>query len=324
MRVDYWSLPPELHAAVTARLGADVASAATQTGGQSGGAAARVALTDGRTAFLKGCSEDHPIAAQYEVEGWFGRKVLPFLDADAATGPAPATPGIPGRFPAPRLTAELRVLGWYVLVFEDIDGHDAAVTDPADLAACLALFRTLAATTYPAAIAHRIPPVSVTLGHLASGWQRIAGDPPPDLDPWARSHLRELCALERGWTAAAGGKTVVHTDLHPGNVLVAPGPTGYAVDWTRPSSGAAWVDPLLFCLRDPALTGPSAPNELPGWFRERYDLPAPLLRSFIAGAAGHWADAARLEAPDYAPGLRAYERDRAAASLAWLRRELER
>ncbi len=311
MRVDYWSLPPEPHAALTDHLGAAVTAAETRSGGQSGGVAARLSLADGRTVFLKGCPTDHPILAQYEVEGWFGRHVRPLLDADAATP-----------FPAPRLLAELCRGGWYVLLFEHIDGHDAAVTDPGDLAACLALCDTLAATEYPAAVADRIPPVSVSLGHLASGWRRIADDPPADLDPWARAHLTELCALERGWAKAAGGRTIVHTDLHPGNVLVTPGnPTGQAVDWTRPSTGAPWVDPLLFCLRDPAL---SRPATLPAWFRDRYSVPAAILRAFIAGASGHWTDAARLPSPTYAPGLRAYERDRADASLRWLRRELDR
>lgn len=313
MRVDYWSLPPEPHAAVTARLGTDITAVATRSGGQSGGTAARLTLGDGRTVFLKGCPADHPILTQYEVEGWFGRRVRPLLDAGTDTPVA--------GFPAPRLLAELRTGGWYVLLFEDIDGHDADVRDPADLAACLALCDTLAATPYPASVARRIPPVSVSLGHLASGWQRIAADPPADLDPWARAHLPGLRALERAWADAADGDTMVHTDLHTGNILVIPGnPTGQAVDWTRPSTGAPWVDPLLLCLRDPAL---SSPAELPTWFRDRYDVPTPVLHAFLAGAAGHWTDAARLPSPDYAPHLRTYERDRAAATLMFLRRMLE-
>ncbi|UGQ09828.1 aminoglycoside phosphotransferase family protein [Yinghuangia sp. ASG 101] len=311
MRVDYWSLPPEPHAAVTAHFGTGIAAAATRSGGQSGGTAARLTLADGRTVFLKGCPTDHPILTQYEVEGWFGRKVRPLLD-DGTAAP----------FPAPRLLAELRTGGWYVLLFENVDGHDADIGDPADLAACLALCDRLAATAYPDAIAHRIPPVSVSLGHLASGWRRVAADPPPGLDPWARDHLPELCALERGWAEAAAGDTMAHTDLHTGNVLVTSGdPTGQAVDWTRPSTGAAWVDPLLFCLRDPAISRAAA---LPAWFRDRHDVPAPVLRAFLAGASGHWTDAARLPSPAYAPHLRAYEHHRATASLSWLRRELDR
>lgn len=301
MRVDYWSLPADLHAALTSRLGAAPTSVATQPGGFSGGVAARLTLADGRSVFVKGCPERHPIVAQYEVEAWFGRKASQS----------------PGRFPAPPLWGEVEAGGWYVLVFEDVDGHDADLSNPVDLGACLALFDRLGTTTYPDNMRPRIPPVSVSLGHLAAGWRRIAEEPPAYLDPWARANLDVLRDLETGWTtAAADGERPVHTDLHPGNVLVR-GVEALAVDWTRPSVGAAWVDPLLFCLRDPAV------RDLPAWFGERHDLPEPALHAFLAGAAGHWTDAARLPAPSYAPGLRSYEAARAGKALAWLRRARE-
>ncbi|WTW94714.1 phosphotransferase [Streptomycetaceae bacterium NBC_01309] len=328
MRVDYWSLPADLHAALTLRLGAAPTSAATQPGGFSGGLAARLTLSDGRAVFVKGCPERHPIIAQYEVEGWFGRKAREWW----ARGTDVTAPGgtSPEPFPAPALWGELDAAGWYVLVFEDVAGHDAVLSDPVDLGACLALFERLGAASYPEAARPRVPPVAVSLGHLAAGWRQIAEEPPAYLDPWARANLGELVELEAGWAAASHGDVPVHTDLHPGNVLVkatseaasAPfaglggngGVAAVAVDWTRPSAGAAWVDPLLFCLRDPAVP------DLPPWFTERYALPTPVLRAFLAGAAGHWTDAARLPAPSYAPGLRAYEAARAAKSLAWLRR----
>ncbi|MDI2127445.1 phosphotransferase family protein [Yinghuangia seranimata] len=305
MRVDFRSLPAEVYAALTDRLGAPVASATTRPGGFSGGVAARAVLTDGRTVFVKGCPVDHPVVAQYEVEAWFGRRL-----ADWTPGP-----------PAPALLGELTAAGWYLLLFEDVDGHDARLADPADLAACLTLCDRLTATPYPAAWAHRIPPVMVSLGHLTTGWRRIAEAPPPRLDAWARSHLDTLCTLEAAWPRWGEGGVPAHTDLHGGNVLVRRGPDGpeaVAVDWTRPSVGAAWVDPLLFCLRDPDVP------ELPAWFGARYDLPRAGLTAFLAGAAGHWTDAARLEPPPYAPGLRAYEAARAAKALRWLRAALDR
>ncbi|MCF2530640.1 phosphotransferase [Yinghuangia soli] len=315
MRADYWSLPAALQAALTSRFGVRVASAASQPGGFSGGLAARLVLADGRTAFVKGCHGSHPILAQYEVEGWFGRRLREGPDVGPAAGSALLVP-------APLLLDDFWAADWYVLVFEDIDGHDADLGDPGDLAACLELFDRLAAAAYPSSYAQRIPPVAVSLGHLASGWQRIAEAPPRDLDPWAAANLGRLCALERAWAPHSTGSSPVHTDLHPGNVLVtaAPGgrrPEALAVDWTRPSAGADWVDPLLFCLRDPAV------RELPGWFRARYPAATPALTAFLAGAAGHWTDAARLEPPDYAPGLRGYEAERARKALAWLRTGLE-
>lgn len=312
MRTDYWSLPAALQVALTARLEARVVSADSQPGGFSGGLAARITLADGRRVFVKGCPDTHPILAQYEVESWFGRRVLDTAAAEGGGG----RPFVP----APLLLADFWVAGWYVLLFEDVDGHDAELSTADDLAACLELFDRLAGTAYPAAVTDRIPPVAVALGHLASGWQRISESPPPGLDPWAAANLGRLCVLEREWGPHSTGASPVHTDLHPGNVLVT-ARTGtaeaLAVDWTRPASGAAWIDPLLFCLRDPAV------RELPAWFRDRYPAAAPAVPALLAGAAGHWTDAARLEAPGYAPGLRGYEAERAGKALAWLRRELQ-
>lgn len=305
MRVDYWSLPPAVRAALTARLSGDVRSAASAPDGFSGGVAALLGLADGREVFVKGCPVGHPLAGVYEVEAWFGRRVL----EDAPD------------FPAPALLGEVEADGWHLLAFAAVPrAHNPRLTVGTDLDACLALFSALASARYPDSVRHRIPPVSVTLGHLAHGWRNVAADPPRHLDPWAHAYLGTLCALETEWVADAAGETPAHTDLHPRNILVSPGPVGptaVAVDWTRPSHGARWIDPLLCCLGDPGLPA------LPDWFRERYPLPHQALVGFLAGAAGHWTDAARHDPPDYAPGLRAYEHSRAERALTWLRTELE-
>lgn len=304
MRVEYWSLPPEVRAAAASRSGAPAVSAEDRAGGFSGGVAARLALADGRRVFLKGCPEDHPVAAQYDVEAWFGARM-------------------PDTFPAPRLLASFDAAGWFVLLFEDVfadlPGGEADLTDPADLAACRNLLTRLASAEYPAAWSARIPPVGVALGHLASGWARVAAEPPAGLDPWAAGRLGELRAMERHWASAAEGEGPLHTDLHPGNVLVRGRASreAVAVDWTRPARGAAWVDALLFCLRDPGVTA------LPEWLLSDYDVPHEALCGLLSGAAGHWTDAARSAAPPYAPGLRAYEAARAAKALVWLRRARE-
>src|SRR3989442_1093019 len=83
MRVDYWSLPPELNAALTTRFAVEVTSVTSRPGGFSGGVAASLGLTDGRTVFVKGCPAGHPIRGQYEIEGWFGRRVREWTRAEA-------------------------------------------------------------------------------------------------------------------------------------------------------------------------------------------------------------------------------------------------
>ncbi|MGR6999563.1 hypothetical protein ACU686_17845 [Yinghuangia aomiensis] len=163
MRVEYRSLPPEVRAAAAFRSGAAAVSAEDRAGGFSGGVAARLVLADGRRVFLKGCPEDHPIAAQYDVEAWFGARMP---DAFPRTGGC---------------WRRLDAAGWFVLLFEDVfadlPGGEADLTDPADLAACRDLLNRLASAEYPAAWSARIPLVGVALGHLASGWARGGGRP---------------------------------------------------------------------------------------------------------------------------------------------------
>jgi hypothetical protein len=68
----------------------------------------------------------------------------------------------------------------------------------------------------------------------------------PSIDEWTARHLDRLAALEAGWAEAAGGATLLHTDLRDNNMLVrtdggsssstGPTPVSARRGWTRCSS----------------------------------------------------------------------------------------
>jgi hypothetical protein len=319
MPSDLGALPPAARDALAAALGARVTAARPGGSGLAGAVTLRAALGDGREVFVKACPDGHPQAGALRVEGWFGRRA-------------------PAGLPAPPLLASARAAGWRALAFAYVPGRAAG---PGDLGVCAGLARRIATAPITRELAGELPPVSVALGALTRGWARVAADPPAGLDPWAREHLGLLVELERAWPAWADGDRLTHTDLHPGNVLVtedgprgpgaagegaagaggrtageetpgekAPGGRALAVDWTRPALGAGWVDVVLLHARlglRPRVAG----------------APAAGVAALVAGAAGHWADGARLPAPPYAPGLPAHRARSARAALASLRACLE-
>ena len=81
-----------------------------------------------------------------------------------------------------------------------------------------------------------------------SGWDRIALDPPADLDPWAGRHLDRLLALAARARSALTGDTLVHTDLRADNLLLTPEGRVMVVDWPHACLGPAWLDTVLLLI----------------------------------------------------------------------------
>ena len=74
------------------------------------------------------------------------------------------------------------------------------------------------------------------------GWQRVAADPPADLDPWASSHLDQLGELAGRGLQALAGTTLVHTDIRADNLLVRADGSVVVVDWPwRAAAPPGWT-----------------------------------------------------------------------------------
>lgn len=137
------------------------------------------------------------------------------------------------------------------------------------------------------------------------GWQRIAADPPADLDPWAAERVDELCELAAAGLESLDGDTLMHGDVRADNIIVQPDGTVTLVDWPHACLGPSWLDSALLMVNVLLYGG-------------RPDVPD-VARPALAGIAGFFLDGARQPPPPGLPTVRAFQKAQGDAVLAWLR-----
>jgi hypothetical protein len=154
-------------------------------------------------------------------------------------------PWLPGAV-APRLRWRIDVDDWLLLGFDHAAGRHADLSPgSADLPVVADTVNTL--TRELAHCAAEAPRLAEQWGRLGA-WRRLAKDPPADLDAGTRPHLDHLVAWEARAVELADGDSVVHTDLHPLNILVS-GERAMVVDWAWSRVGAAAVDVAFLVAR---------------------------------------------------------------------------
>jgi hypothetical protein len=217
-------------------LGSDVVAADSQLGGFSEGLAARVRLANGHRVFIKAASAvTAPAAAQ------FHRREMTITAALAGTGLVP------------RLLDGYDDGVWVALAFEEIPGRLPIQPWQRD-----ELDRVLAAASM---LAQVLTPAPVDRSILApprlGGWRELAQHGRRDalraLNPWAAGHLQDLVAPEEQADPALAGRTLLHGDLYPFNVLLTRRRV-VVVDWPHAWIGAAHGDAVTL-MSSAALSG---------------------------------------------------------------------
>ncbi|WP_406395931.1 aminoglycoside phosphotransferase [Streptomyces sp. NBC_00887] len=174
----------------------------------------------------------------------------------------------------PHLYWHLAVDGWSILGYEVIDGRHADYSPgSADLslvAAALAELQGIAA------------PADVDIKDAADRWADYA--PPGTL------HHFE-------------GKTLLHTDFAPDNVLITQG-RARLVDWAWPTRGAAWIDPgaLVLRLMDAGHSAEQAiafADRFPSWCNAAPEV----LAAFGAATATLWREIAEQDSDEWKQGM---------------------
>jgi hypothetical protein len=140
---------------------------------------------------------------------------------------------------APRLRWRTEVDGWLLLGFDHVPGRYADLSPRSvDLPVVAELVTTL--TTELAHCPAPAPRLAEQWARFAA-WRRIAKDIPDNLDPWAREHLDELIEWEARAIELVNGDDLVHTDLHPLNILVGDH-RAKVIDWAWSRKASAAVD----------------------------------------------------------------------------------
>ena len=317
-RVAWEELPEPVRAWAESVLGARVVAAESQRGGFSPGAAARLRLADGSSAFCKAVSvwanPDSPRMHRREAE---------------------IAAALPSAVPAPRFLGSYDDGDWVALLFAAVDGRSPALPwRRPELELVLAGIRDMHEVCTPSPVPG-LANVAEYDADAFSGWRSLAGASgggdagtraggraeslaPATLtaaDPWVLRHLDRLAALEATWPDAAVGDTLLHNDLRADNVLIGPERV-WLVDWPLACTGAAWID-IAFMAPSVAMDGGPDPE----WLMTR-TLPADkdALIAVVAALAGYFTHGATLPAPPGLPALRAFQERQAVPAVAWLRR----
>ena len=301
VRIGWSDVPPHVQNAVEEILGSPVLRAVSQPGGFSPGTADRVALADGRRAFVKAAG-----------------RVLNPQTPDIHRQEVAVMRTLPAAVPAPRLLGAFDDGDWVALVLTDVDGrHPDAPWNPTELDRVLAAMTGLSLSLTPSPIGD-VGTVWSTQAAELTAWPRIAAAPPDDLDPWAVRHLERLVDAAAGTEEAVAGDTLVHLDIRADNLLLTDDAVIF-VDWPWACLGAVWTDLALF-LCSVATLGGRDPEEISRSHPLLDDVDPGALTAVVAALAGYWTEACRAPESPGLPTVREFQRRSGLATLRWLER----
>lgn len=215
---------------------------------------------------------------------------------------------------APRLLWQAEAAAWLLLGFEHIPGRHAALSPGSPDLPLVA--ETVSVLVHELTSCPPETPLLTDKMAWMAGWRRLRHDPPEGLDSWSRRHLHEFAEQEVHGFAAARGDNLVHTDLHPLNILVAD--RARVIDWAWSRRGAAWVDAAHLVVR--LIDQGHPPEEAEQWAEGTAAWPQARtddLTAFAVALLGMWT---YLEFSDPLPHRAALTM----AARAWARHRLNR
>ncbi|MFI6801718.1 phosphotransferase family protein [Streptosporangium canum] len=283
-------LPAEVRDAVEAECG-PIQHAASLPSGLTGGTALSLGTPHGPV-FLKALPTDSPSAPLYQRERLVGAV-------------------LPEGVPAPRMLWSGNTAGWITLMFEHLDARREVDLGPAspDLGDVMDIVRVLGEILTPNPGA-KVPSATDNVQFLMRRADALLADPPSDL---ASLPAYRAARARLDWDAIAGG-TLLHADLHEGNLLA--GPAGVRlIDWGLACQGAAWVEtalliPRLILAGHTPEQAEALAEQVPAWKA------AP--EAAVTGLAAAWSLFREYVARNGPERIRASRACAAAAGRAWV------
>jgi Ser/Thr protein kinase RdoA (MazF antagonist) len=239
-RRDWTTLPEQVRTAVHREVG-EVVRAEEPSAGRNSDLSATLHLARGGRVFCKGVDLSSSRARMHRHEA----RINPWL-------PHP---------PAPQLLWQVEICGWLLLGFEHTEGQHADLSpESPDLPAVADAVSTLDVALQDCR-AKGVPTMAAQWDRLRA-WRSLRDDPDIDLDPAIIDRLGDLVAWESDAIGHVDGHSLVHTDLHPLNILVR-GDAVRIVDWAWSRLGAAWIDPAFLVIR--LIAAGHAPDDAERW-----------------------------------------------------------
>lgn len=303
-RVSWEDLPAPVRASIEQACGAPVTSARTQPGGFSPGLAVRALCADGTRVFIKAVSA----RANRDSHRYHQREARIL----AALGPLITR----SQLPIPRLRGTAICGSWTALLIDDVNGRQPPLPwQPSDIDRVLTTLDHLAAALTPAPIP--VPAITDLYADAFTGWRTLARQPATSqLDPWTRTHLSQLAALEHTWATHAAGHTLLHTDLRADNLLLTDDRV-MIIDWPHACHGAAFIDPLLLAASIAAHGGPP-PHQLLARSPAGRTASQDAITAIVCAAAGYYTERALRPPPPGIPAARTHQAAQGHATRRWL------
>lgn len=301
-RLTWDDFPSALRGRLEALLGASVERTRSCTGGFSPSSAEILTAHSGRELFVKAVrGRDNPGSMQLN------------RDEAAVLAALPATSRVPS------LVDSFVEGEWFVLVTEVAPGSlpkQPWTAEQLDLV--LQALDALQAVATPSPLGG-LRHVTETLGPDMLGFDRVAADPPEDLDPWLRDRLDELRAAARCGIHALDGDTLCHSDVRSDNILLADDGAVAFVDWAWASRGSRIADALqlLSSVEDPK--GALGVNARVDAVLDSHELPHQVGTDVLVGVLGFFVDAARWPTDPSLPFLQRHRRARRDSLLPLVR-----
>jgi aminoglycoside phosphotransferase (APT) family kinase protein len=261
-----------------------------------------------------------PGRVRASVEVWLESPVV--SAASQSAGFSPGVAALPEEAPVPRLlwSHDEGEGGWIVLVFEDVEGRNPAVSWRAEeldetLEALVALSELLTPSPLPPDAVGAAGEWSVVSGAY---WRRLREDRPARLDAWSTRHLDRLADLEAEAPSAVAGDALLHLDVRADNLLFTPERV-LVVDWPHARVGAPWVD-MVFFAPSVAMQGGPPPEELLARHPHARRAGTGALTAVVAAMAGFFTREGLQPAPPGLPTLRAFQAAQGDVARSWLAR----
>jgi aminoglycoside phosphotransferase (APT) family kinase protein len=285
-KIQWEELPTHRRTAIEEYCG-PIIKAETVADGLMPGLAARLHTSDGPY-FLKAVPANSPAAHLYARE-------------------RAANTALPSSAQAPSMLWSSQEAGWLIMLFSHVDGHDADLSPGSpDLPAVLATLRQLAAIR----AWHDAPPVIDNIQALQDKAAALLSKQ-LDGDHWSM-YADAIAQLEPD---TLHGTTLLHYDLHAGNLKVTNDGRVYALDWSFSCAGAPWIDAALLLPRlIEAGHSPAAAETLMATLPAWHTAPA----ASITALAALWTAFREYKALYGPEADRAFRTQAAQAGRAWL------
>jgi hypothetical protein len=230
-RIDYDELPAEVRAWVERELGSPVVATATQAGGFSTGAAARVETAVGRRAFVKAVSDEvnaqTPDLFRHEIAVLTTLADVPYRAA---------------------LRSSFDDGSWVGLLLDDVEGRHPDLHDDTDIAATAQVLVAQARELTPDPVRLDVPTMADSVARWHDRVEKALDRDPSMFPSWFVSESREMLRRLGSLVARMPSDSWVHLDIRDDNLLVRADGSAVVVDWGMSRSGPSWLDQVLLAV----------------------------------------------------------------------------